>query len=447
MSAPAMVTAYILAAGIGSRMRHPLPKSLLPVAGRSLIGHVVAALRRAGVRSMVAIIAPGQDALRADVRAHNPRAICAEQARPLGTAKALMTGRAARPRPPARQARALMIFGDTPLLTAASLRALMRARSPLAILGFTPRNPAHPYGRIAAQNGQAVRIIEYRNATAAERRLTLCNGGAMMCEEALLERLLPRITNRNRQGEYLLPDIVALAHAEGAPTQIIPATEDEVMGVDSLHGLAKAERLMQARLRAAALNAGLYMPVPEEVHFCSDTAYQGPAQIDPYVVLGPKVRIGRGCHIKSFCHIEGAVLEAGAVVGPFARLRPQSRMGKNSRIGNFVELKAARLGAGAKAAHLTYLGDAEIGADSNIGCGTVTCNYDGVRKHKTRIGKRVFVGSNSALIAPIQLGDGSSLGAGTIASRPVPKDALLLTRAPARLVPDWSKRARRAGRK
>ncbi len=418
-------------------MRHPLPKSLVPIAGRSIIGHVAAALRSAGVRNMVAIVSPGQSGLRAEMRASAPNAICAEQAQPLGTAKAMMCGRQARR---AKRGRALMVFGDTPLLTARSLRALMRARTPLAILGFTARDLSHPYGRIEVRDGFATRIIEYQNASAAERQLALCNGGAMMCEEAWLERLLPKITNRNRQGEYLLPDIVELAHAQGAATGIIAADEDEVMGVDSLVGLAKAERLMQQRLRAAALADGIYMPAPEHVHFSWDTVWQGPAQIDPYVVLGPQVRIGRGCHIKSFCHIEGAVLEAHASVGPFARLRPQSRVGKAARVGNFVEIKAATLGANAKASHLTYLGDAAIGADSNIGAGTITCNYDGERKHKTRIGKRVFVGSNSALVAPVTLGDGSTLGAGTVARRSVPKNALLLTRAPERVIPDWKPR-------
>ena len=441
MPASPSVTAYIMAAGTGSRMRHPLPKSLLPVAGRSIVGHVVAALRGAGVRDMVAIVAPKQEALRADLRVHNPRLLCAEQQRPLGTAKAIMCGREARGS--STKGRALMIFGDTPLLTKKSLRALMNASTPLAILGFTPQKIGSPYGRIATENGCAARIIEYKNASAAERRLTLCNGGAMMCEEAWLERLLPRITNRNRQGEYLLPDIVALAHAQGAATKIIAATEDEVMGVDSLEGLAKAERLMQTRLRQAALKAGIHMPAPEHVHFCHDTVYQGPAQLDPYVVLGPKVRIGRGCHIKSFCHIEGAVLKAGAIVGPFARLRPQSQVGEGGRIGNFVEMKAARLGAGAKANHLAYLGDADIGADSNIGCGAVTCNYDGERKHKTRIGKRAFIGTNSALVAPIALGDGCYVAAGTVASQNVPKDAMLIGRAQPRLIAQWAKRRKR----
>jgi bifunctional UDP-N-acetylglucosamine pyrophosphorylase/glucosamine-1-phosphate N-acetyltransferase len=327
----------------------------------------------------------------------------------------------------------LVAFGDTPLLTAETLQAMAAARRApgapaLLCVAFRPEDPAH-YGRVVrGPDGAVEKIVEYADASAAEREIELCNGGMLLGDGAVLMSLVARLGNDNAKSEYYLTDVFALARAAGHRVGVAEADPDDVMGVNSRADLAVAEALMQVRLRARVMAGGTTLVDPTTVWLSADTVLGRDVTIQPNVFFGPGVAVGDGVEIRAFSHLEGATVEAGALIGPFARLRPGAVVGPDARVGNFVEVKNATLGAGAKANHLAYLGDAEIGAEANIGAGTITCNYDGLAKHRTEIGAGAFIGSNSALVAPVKVGEGAIVGAGSTITRDVPAGAVSVAR-------------------
>ncbi len=417
----------LLAAGAGTRMRSALPKTLHPIAGRPMIGHVLAAARALDPERLVAVVGADGDAVAAAV-APVPAAV---QTPALGTAHAV---RAARRHLDGFDGRVLIVYGDTPLITAGTMRALAAALDApdppaVAVLGFRPDDP-EGYGRLVLGPGGALEaIVEEREARAAEREIRLCNAGLMAVDSRHLMRLAGAVGRDNAKGEHYLTDIVALARTRGLGCAVCETADDaEVMGVNDRADLARAEAAMQRRLRGRALAGGATLIDPASVHLSFDTALGEDVTIGPQVVFGPGVRVGDRAEIRAFSHIEGAEIGAGAVVGPFARLRPGARIGARVRIGNFVEIKAAVVEEGARVGHLSYVGDARVGRAANIGAGTITCNYDGAVKSRTEIGADAFVGSNSALVAPVRIGDRALVGAGSVITRDVPDGALALAR-------------------
>jgi bifunctional UDP-N-acetylglucosamine pyrophosphorylase/glucosamine-1-phosphate N-acetyltransferase len=420
------LAAVILAAGKGTRMKSPLAKVLHPVAGRPMIAHVLEAVAALEPARQVVVLSPGQDQVAAFV-SPNP---VAWQEPPLGTGHAVL---AARRELEGFSGDVLVLYADTPLIGTDTLRRLRDAlhgphEAAVAVLTFRPSDPAE-YGRIVLDGeGSVAAIIEHRDADARIRAIDLCNAGMMAASAARLWPLLERIGNANAKGEYYLTDIVGLARQAGHRVASVEADPDEVLGVNSQAELAGAEAAMQARLRRRWLESGVTMIAPETVWLSADTRLAPGVTIEPHVVFGPGVTVEEGAAIHAFSHIVGATVGKGASVGPFARLRPGAQLGEGARIGNFVEAKNARLGAGAKANHLTYLGDAEIGAGANIGAGTITCNYDGFGKAATEIGEGAFIGSNTALVAPVRVGEGAIVAAGSVITRDVAPDALALAR-------------------
>ena len=419
----------VLAAGKGTRMRNGLPKVLHPLAGRTLIGHVLAAAAELGPTRTVVVLGSSMDEVAGHVAEVAPAAVMATQDPPLGTGHAVLAAAAHLP----AQGAALVLYGDTPLLTAATLRTLLDCRrandAAVAVLGMRPPDPAG-YGRLRFAGERLVAIVEERHADAELRLHGICNSGVMAFDLARLGALLDDLPLRPEKHEYYLTDTVELAVARGWACAATQGPWSDGVGVNSQTQLAAAMRLMQERLRCRALEAGVIMPAPETVFLAADTVLEPGAIVEPYVVFAPGVRVASGAVIHAFSHLEGAMVGEGAAVGPYARLRPGSVLERRAKVGNFVETKGARLGPGAKAGHLTYLGDAEIGAGANIGAGTITCNYDGFAKHRTGIGAGAFIGSNTALVAPITVGAGAITAAGSTLTRDVPDDALALARAP-----------------
>jgi bifunctional UDP-N-acetylglucosamine pyrophosphorylase/glucosamine-1-phosphate N-acetyltransferase len=419
----------VLAAGEGTRMRSHLPKVLHPVAGQPLLAHVLyAAPFGAGARLAV-VVGPDHKAVADEVRRIRPDAETFIQRERLGTAHALLAARAAI----ARGADDLLVaFGDTPLITAetfARMRAPLAKGAALTVLGFHAADPTG-YGRLLMDGNRLVAIREHADAGPGEREITLCNAGVMAFDGRIALKILDQIGNANRKGEYYLVDAVAIVRNMGLEAVVIETSEDEVRGINTRAQLAEAEGVMQARLRKQAMDAGVTLIAPETVYLAADTRFGKDVTIEPFVVIGPGVSIADGAVIHSFSHIVQASIGRNTSVGPYARLRPGTSLGDGARIGNFVETKAAILEAGVKVNHLSYIGDAEVGANSNIGAGTVTCNYDGFAKHKTTIGKGAFVGTNSSLVAPVKIGDGAYIGSGSVITRDVPDDAMALERSP-----------------
>jgi bifunctional UDP-N-acetylglucosamine pyrophosphorylase/glucosamine-1-phosphate N-acetyltransferase len=421
----------ILAAGAGTRMKSDLAKVLHPVAGQAMIAHVLAAT--AGLKGRVMVVtAPGQRALRETIK---PVSTCIQKI-PRGTGDAVRIalkalGKADGP--------VLVAYGDMPCVTGDIFRRMLAAlpktikgakkSETLAVLGFHVAGE-NAYGRLVLDGtGGLERIVEARDATAEERAITFCNSGVMAATSVgLLKRLLAKLTTDNAKGEYYLTDAVALARAEGISCVAAVGDAHDLLGVNSRADLAVAEAVMQSRLRGRALAGGATMIDPSTVTFSHDTKIGRDVVIGPNVWFGPGVRVANQVEIRPFCHIEGARVGKGAIIGPFARLRPGADIGANAHIGNFVEVKQARIARGAKINHLSYVGDAVVGADANIGAGTITCNYDGFDKHLTRVGARSFIGSDVSLVAPVTVGDGAVVGAGSVITRNVPKDALAVTR-------------------
>jgi bifunctional UDP-N-acetylglucosamine pyrophosphorylase/glucosamine-1-phosphate N-acetyltransferase len=446
------VAAIILAAGQGTRMKSRLPKVMHRIANRTMIGHVLDNLTPLAPVSVTAVIAPGMDDVAREVAPHN----IAYQTEALGTGHAVKSARQAVADTKAKTI--LVLFGDSPFVSSATLRKMVERRQEadepaVVVLGMRPADPTG-YGRIIVEaDGSVGKIVEHKEANAAELAVGLCNSGVMAIEAAVIWSLIERIGSDNAKGEYYLTDIVALARQAGRRCVCVEAPADELLGVNSRADLAAAEKLYQQARRQAAMNEGVTLQDPDTVYFSSDTTLGRDVIVGPNVVFGPGVSIADNVEIRAFCHIEGAIIAQGAVIGPFARLRPGSEIGEDAHIGNFVETKNTKLGTGAKANHLTYLGDAEVGAKSNVGAGTITCNYDGFLKEKTVIGKGAFIGSNSSLVAPVRIGDGAIVAAGSVITRDVAADALAVARGAQVDKPGWAvqfrtvKAAEKAARK
>ena len=431
--------AVILAAGMGTRMKSALPKVMHKVAGRPILGHVIAAVREAGVERIVVVTAPSAEMVRAFAAAEGAESVI--QHEQLGTGHAAA---AAAPLLGGFDGTVIVAYGDMPLVTGATFAASFAAqeKSGMAVVAFHSENPA--YGRvIVGADGMLSRIVEYKDADAVERAVKRCNAGIMAAEAGRFFGWAAKLDNRNAQKEFYLTDVPALARKDGVSCAVVEADETEMMGVKSRAELAGAEAQMQKRLREAALASGVGMTAPETVYLCHDTVLEADAQIGPYVVFGPGVTVKAGAEVKAFCHLEGAVVERDALIGPYARLRPGAHIEADAHIGNFVEVKNARVEKGAKANHLTYLGDARVGAGANIGAGTITCNYDGFFKYHTDIGAGAFIGSNSALVAPVTIADGAYIGAGSVIAKDnVEKDALAVVRGDRKDVAGWAAKFR-----
>ena len=434
--------AIILAAGKGTRMKSDLHKVLHPIAGKPMLRHLIDATRDFAPARTVVVVGAGRDQVEAAVA---PLGVAiAHQAEQLGTGHAVLQ---------AREALAgfagdvLILYGDVPLVATATMRAMIdRLHAPdapaVVVLAFRAADPA-AYGRVIADaEGRIDRIVEYKDASADERAVTLCNSGLMAARASDLFDLLDHVGNDNAAGEYYLPDIVTIAAADGRHSAMVEVAEAEVAGVNSRADLAALELAWQQQRRARAMADGATLIAPETVWFAHDTVIGRDVVIEPNVVFGPGVTVADGVVIHAFSHVEGATIAGGVSVGPFARLRPGAVLEAGSRVGNFVEVKNARLGAGAKANHLTYLGDASIGAGANIGAGTITCNYDGFFKYRTEIGEGAFVGSNSALVAPVNIGAGAIVAAGSVVTRDVEADALALARGKQESRPGWAAKFR-----
>jgi len=419
----------VLAAGEGTRMRSARPKVLHPVAGRPMLNHALDAAGELEPERIVVVVGPDMHSV-ADAAAPYP---VVEQTERLGTAHAVEAARPALgdlgddPR-----AEVLVIYGDTPLITADELERLSAARAEseagLAILGFRSEQPGR-YGRLIENaDGTVRRIVEARDATAEQLDIGLCNAGTLCARAPLLQQLLSQVGNHNASGEFQLTDVVGMASEAGETTALAEADPETVRGVNSRAELAQAEAAMQRRLRQLAMRGGASLVAPETVFLSHDTELGADVLVEPHVVFGPGVTVDDGATIRAFSHLEGAHVRPDASVGPYARLRPGTDVGEGASVGNFVETKAATLGEGAKANHLSYVGDAELGDGANLGAGTITCNYDGVAKHRTRIGAGAFIGSNTALVAPVSVGDNAIVGAGSTITLDVDADALAVAR-------------------
>lgn len=416
-----------LAAGKGTRMRSSLPKVLHPIAGRSMLHHVMAAAgQNAGDKAIV--IGPDMDNVAEAATAFDDNTKTYIQADQLGTAHAVL---AARPAIEKAEGEVIILYGDTPLLTdetVEGLRTTLKEGADLVVLGFEAADPTG-YGRLLTDaDGNLVAIREHKDATEDEQDVTFCNSGVFGFRAQVILGLLDRIGNDNAKNEYYLTDAVELARQDGLRVVAVACEEEEVMGVNSRTELADAEAIMQWQLREGAMEAGVTLTAPETVMFNHDIKLSPDITIEPNVVFGEGVEIGEGATIRAFSHIEGARIAPGAIVGPYARLRPGANIGRNAKIGNFVEIKAADIEEGAKVNHLTYIGNARVGEKANVGAGTITCNYDGYDKHHTDIGAGAFIGSNSALVAPVKIGDNAIVGAGSVITKAVPPGALATTR-------------------
>jgi bifunctional UDP-N-acetylglucosamine pyrophosphorylase/glucosamine-1-phosphate N-acetyltransferase len=414
-------TAVILAAGFGTRMKSALPKTLHKIAGRSMLRHLLASCEQVFDR-IVVVIGPEMEAVRQEAAPH----VCVVQQDRFGTAHAALVAA-----PHFGDGEVAVLYADNPLIRPETLGALLERRAAgdaaLTLLAFRPAD-AGRYGRVIARDGYVQRIVEWIDAAEAERAEPLCNAGVLCAGAADMRQWLREVRADNAKGEYYLTDIVALARAQDRRVAAVEAPAEELAGINSRAELAAAEAVVQSWLRAAAMDAGVTMTDPSSVFLCADTQLASDVAIEPNVVFGPGVKVASGALIRAFSHLEGCIVGPDCIVGPHARLRPGAELEEKVHVGNFVEVKAARLGARAKANHLTYLGDAEIGADTNIGAGTITCNYDGYHKYRTTIGARAFIGSDTALVAPVTVGPGAIIAAGSVITEDVPPDALALAR-------------------
>jgi bifunctional UDP-N-acetylglucosamine pyrophosphorylase/glucosamine-1-phosphate N-acetyltransferase len=414
-------TAILLAAGLGTRMKSALPKTLHKIAGRSMLRHLIASCEAAFDR-IVVVLGPDMETVAKEAAPHT----CVIQHERLGTAHAALqaldhfgTGEVA------------VLYADNPLIRPETLRRLLDRRSAgdsgLALLAFRPVDPGR-YGRVILHEGHVERIVEWVDATASERAVELCNAGVLCAGADDMTRWLTAVRANNAKGEYYLTDVVALARSEQIRVAAVEAPAEELAGVNSRAELAAAEAVVQGWLRLAAMEAGVTMIDPSSVFLRADTVFEPDVTVEPNVVFGDRVKVARGAVIRAFSHLDGCEVGPDCIVGPFARLRPDTVLERDVHVGNFVEVKASRLGTGVKASHLTYLGDASVGADTNIGAGTITCNYDGHDKHRTTIGKGAFIGSDVALVAPVSIGDGAVIGAGSVITEDVAPNALAIAR-------------------
>ncbi|MGI9401379.1 MAG: bifunctional UDP-N-acetylglucosamine diphosphorylase/glucosamine-1-phosphate N-acetyltransferase GlmU [Rhizobiaceae bacterium] len=417
----------ILAAGEGTRMRSSLPKVLHPIGGLPMVSHVLKSAVEAGADKHVLVVGRQSDAVRDAVTQIAGDVSFCEQVERHGTAHAVM---AARTEIEEGYDDILVLFGDTPLITAQTLMNLRKALSDgaeIAVLGFRTNEPSG-YGRLIVENAELVAIREDKDASEAEKEITFCNGGIMAFRGANALELLGAIGNDNAKGEYYLTDLPEIARSKGLRVVALEGDKDQILGVNNRAELAEAEAIWQDRRRREMMLDGVSMTAPETVFLCHDTEIAPECVIEPNVVFGPGVSIGTGAQVRSFSHLEGCEVAENVTVGPYARLRPGTKMAEGSRVGNFCELKNAEIGKGAKINHLSYVGDAGVGEGSNVGAGTITCNYDGMNKHRTIIGKQAFIGSNSALVAPVTIGNNAYVASGSVVVENVPDDAMAIAR-------------------
>jgi bifunctional UDP-N-acetylglucosamine pyrophosphorylase / glucosamine-1-phosphate N-acetyltransferase len=421
------VSFIVLAAGMGTRMNSDLPKVLHKVAAAPLLHHALFAARSLDPARIVVVTGHGAAEVSASALAFDEACECVEQDPQLGTAHAV--GMAA-PLLAEMDGEVIVLYGDTPFIRPETLEAMLaaRARHSVVVLGFEARDPGR-YGRLIAEGENLQKIVEFKEATDEERAVTLCNSGVLCASAKLMFELIARVENHNTAGEYYLTDLPELARAQGLSAGVVICDESETLGVNTRQQLAEAEAAFQTRARAEALDNGVTLTAPETVFFALDTHIGRDAIIGPNTIFGPAVTIESGAEVKGFCHLEGCHISRGAQVGPFARLRPGAELAEDVHVGNFVEIKNSILDEGVKVGHLTYIGDADIGEFTNIGAGTVTCNYDGVMKHRTRIGKRAFIGSSTMLVAPVTVGHDALTASGSVITEDVPAEALAIGRA------------------
>ena len=417
----------ILAAGQGSRMNSDLPKVLHPLGGAPLIVHAMDAGAALAPDRTVVVVGHGGALVEQAVRAHDDTAICVTQAEQLGTGHAVLQATQALT---GFEGDVIVLYGDTPFVSEDTLARMLAARAThdIVVLGFEAAAPGR-YGRLVMDGDRLARIVEAKDASPEELAITLCNSGLMAADAKTLMGLLAEVGNDNASGEYYLTDVPAIAATKGLTATAVTCDEAETLGINTRAELAGAEALFQNRKRAEVLEGGVTMTAPDTVYFAHDTWIGRDVTIEPHVVFGPGVTVENDATIRAFSHLEGCHLGARVTVGPYARLRPGAELGNDARIGNFVEIKAAEIGEGAKVNHLSYIGDAEIGEGTNIGAGTITCNYDGVFKHRTTLGRDVFIGSNTMLVAPVTVGDGAMTGSGSVITSDVPAGDMALGRA------------------
>jgi bifunctional UDP-N-acetylglucosamine pyrophosphorylase/glucosamine-1-phosphate N-acetyltransferase len=433
------IAAIVLAAGLGTRMKSKLPKVLHPLAGRPMLSHLLDTLGRLDPDRVAVVIGPEQEAT-AKVAAPHP---CVIQQDRLGTAHAALQ---ARREIEGFSGDVLILFGDTPLVTETTMRKLVERRRQsddpaVVVLGFCPPGGGD-YGRLVMGDAGLLRIVEAKDASPEERAIPWCNSGVMAVDGKVLFQLLDKIDNKNAKGEFYLTDLVRLAREMGRACQMVAGDPEELLGINSRAELAEAEAIVQRGLRKQAMENGATLIGPETIFLSWDTRLGSDVTVGPHVVFGPKVRVGDEVEIRPFCHLEDCEVANGALIGPYARLRPGAKVGAQAHIGNFVEIKKAVVEDGAKVNHLTYIGDARIGAKANIGAGTITCNYDGFGKYLTDIGSGAFIGSNSSLVAPVKIGDGAIVGAGSVITTDVPADALSVARGRQSNIDGWAAKFR-----
>ncbi len=443
MTTPSPFSVIVLAAGMGTRMRSDTHKVLHPIAGKPMLMHLLDTVDGLGAKERVIVVGKGRDQVEVALNGRGVKV--AHQADQKGTAHAV---RQAEHVLSSFDGNVLILYGDTPFVAADTLTEMLaRLDAPdtpaVVVLASSPDNPK-TYGRVILGTGDIIaKMVEYRDATEAERAVPLCNSGMMAVRASDLWRWLAKVGNDNAAGEYYLPDIVMIAAAEGRSSVAVETDSWQTAGVNSRAELAHLELDWQRRRREEALDQGATLVDPESVWFSHDTKLGRDCTIEPHVVFGPGVVIDEGATIRAFCHLQGAHIAGGCEVGPFARLRPGTVLEAGAKVGNFVEVKKARLGAGAKANHLSYLGDADIGASANIGAGTITCNYDGFGKYRTEIGTGAFIGSNTALVAPVSVGEGAIVGAGSVITRDVAADELAVARGEQKGLAGWAARFRK----
>ena len=430
------IALIVLAAGQGTRMNSDLPKVLHQIGAAPLVAHALAAGRSLEPERVVVVTGHGADQVGKAVAKIDPEAQIVLQAEQLGTGHAVQQ---ALPALEGFAGRVLVLYGDTPFIRPETLDGLASSTADVTVLGFEAADPGR-YGRLVANGTALERIVEFKDATEAERKITLCNSGVIACDAALLAELVNGLRNENASGEYYLTDIIEAARAKGLTAEVVTCDEAETLGINTRAELAQAETLFQTRMRAEALENGVTMIDPSTVYFALDTYIGRDVVIGPNVVFGPAVTIESGARIEAFCHLEGCHISRGATIGPFARLRPGAELAEDVHIGNFVEVKNSILAEGVKVGHLTYLGDADIGEHTNIGAGTVTCNYDGVFKHRTTIGANAFIGSDTMLVAPVTVGYGALTGSGSVITENVPPEAVALGRAKQTTKPGLAKK-------
>ncbi|MEM8536430.1 MAG: bifunctional UDP-N-acetylglucosamine diphosphorylase/glucosamine-1-phosphate N-acetyltransferase GlmU [Pseudomonadota bacterium] len=421
------VAVIILAAGMGTRMQSDMPKVLHPIAGASMLVHALKAGAALQPARTIVVAGPGAAAVEKVAKAYDTDVQVVVQGEQLGTAHAVAQTRDALA---GFQGDIVVLYGDTPFIRAETLAAMTAARltHDVVVLGFDAADPGR-YGRLVMNGGLLARVVEYKDADADERAITLCNSGVLAADAQTLFDLIDSVGRNNAAGEYYLTDVVGLAKARGLTATVVTCAEAETLGINSRAELAGAEAQFQAQARAAALANGVTLTASDTVYFAHDTVIGRDAVVEPHVIFGPGVTVESGAQIRAFSHLEGCHVSRGAVIGPYARLRPGAELAENVKVGNFVEVKNAQVAGGAKINHLSYVGDATIGAGSNIGAGTITCNYDGVFKHRTVIGENAFIGSNTMLVAPVTVGDDAMTGSGSVITQDVPAGDLALARA------------------